>query len=309
MKKPAITYRAARASDLVPAQEMIMSSFNDLRKKSGMPRIKYKITGPDPWMAHFIKTDPEGAFAAFDKQNRLVGYSQALIREEEWYLGFLFVLPEFQSAGVGGRLLKRAMDYGRRNREIKRWALATFAYNPQAIAIYSKHGMTPQSPLIAMVRKWDEKRPPRPIKGGCTARIVTEIDHKLISRLTAFDRKVRGIARPEEHFMWSDTNTVYPLVFLEGRSILGYCVVTKGGSIGPIAASRPELLKPILISALNYGLVLGHTRQLIQAVGENVEIVRLLMANGFRIEETSLVMASERFADPQRYIPGHLAHY
>ncbi len=309
MKKLSVTYRAARESDLIECQQLVMESFNDLRRKSGMKPIKFKITAPDVTMVHFIKSDPEGAFVAVDAKGKLAGYTQALIRENEWYLGFLFVRPAYQSLGVGGKLLKRAMDYGRKNKEIARWALATFAYNPQAIAIYSKHGMTPQSPVLAMTRDWTAGKPPRPASGACKASRVKQIDHKLIARLTAFDRKVRGVARSEEHFFWSDSEAHHPLVFVDGRKIIGYGVVTNSGAIGPIAAARSEDLVGILAAAMNYGRSIGNTRQIVQVVGENVAAVRFLLDNGFRIAETTLVMASERFSDPQRYIPGHLAHY
>ncbi len=309
MKKLTVKYRAARESDLLECQQLVLESFNDLRRRSGMKPIKFKVTAPDTTMVHFIKSDPEGAFVAVDTKGKIAGYTQALIRENEWYLGFLFVRPMFQSLGVGGKLLKRAMDYGRKNKEISRWALATFAYNPQAIAIYSKHGMTPQSPVLAMTRAWEEGKPPRPAKGACTAKRLIESDHKLIARLTAFDRKIRGVARPEEHFFWSDSAAHHPLVFVDGRKIIGYCVVTNSGAIGPVAAARAEDLVGILAAGINYGLTIGHTRQIAQVVGENVEVVRFLLEQGFRIEETTLVMASERFSDQKRYIPGHLAHY
>ena len=67
---------------------------------------------------------------------------------------YLFIDPQYQSTGVGKKLLKLAMDYGRKNGEITRWALSTFAYNPQALAIYSKMGMTPQIALLVMDREW-----------------------------------------------------------------------------------------------------------------------------------------------------------
>ncbi|MGB5106218.1 MAG: GNAT family N-acetyltransferase [Candidatus Zixiibacteriota bacterium] len=304
-----IKIRRTKASDLTDCLKMVFATLNHLRKKSGMKAPKFKITGPDPLMVHMIKTDPEATYVAVDGKGKIVGFTQALIRNDEWYLGWLYVDPKCQSSGVGKKLLKLAMDYGRKDGGIKRWALTTFAFNPQALAIYSKMGMTPQMPVMDMIREFAPDKSPAPIAPRIKLKMEVVTSHKLINRLTKLDVKVRGIARPEEHFFWLDNENHRLVAFYDGTHLVGYGVVTLTSRIGPIAAVKPEYVSSMLAQCINYGIELGQPRQVVFANGENVEVVQMLLKAGFQIEEAALVMASERFADADRYVPGHLAHY
>ncbi len=309
MKKLKVTVRRTRESDLFECWQMIARTMNDLFKRSGKKPFKFTATTADPTMVHFRKVDPEASYVALNAKGAIVGFTQALIRGNEWYLAYLFIDPQYQSTGVGKKLLKLAMDYGRKNGEITRWALSTFAYNPQALAIYSKMGMTPQIALLVMTREWKGEKKPAPIKPKkrLTMQVVTT--HKLINRLTKLDLKVRGTARPEEHFFWTGDEKHRMLAFYDDKTLVGYSVVATTSRIGPIAAAKPEYLSSILAMSVNYGLEIGQLRQLVFVNGENVEVVQSLLQAGFHIEEATVVMASERFSDSSRYVPGHLAHY
>lgn len=288
---------------------MIARTMNDLFKKSGKKPFKFTATSADPTMVHFLKVDPEASYVALSAKGAIVGFTQALIRGNEWYLAFLFVDPRYQSTGVGKKLLKLAMDYGRKNGEITRWALATFAYNPQALAIYSKMGMTPQIPLLVVTRSWKPGKSPAAIKPKVRLTMEVVKTHKLINRLTKLDVKVRGTARPEEHFFWTSDDKHTQLAFYDNKTLVGYSVVGATSRIGPVAATKPEYLSSILAMSVNYGLEIGQAKQLVFVNGENVEVVQLLLQAGFYVEEATVVMASERYSDSSRYIPGHLAHY
>ena len=133
--------------------------------------------------------------------------------------------------------------------------------------------------------------------------------HKLINRLTRLDIKVRGTARPEEHFFWIDEEKHRLLAFYDNKTLVGYSVVATTSRIGPVAATKPEYLSSMLAMSINYGLEVGQARQLVFVNGENVEVVQLLLQAGFHIVEATVVMASERFSDSSRYVPGHLAHF
>ena len=309
MKTPKITIRRTRESDLFESLKMILTTLDHLRKKSGMKPFKFRVTGPDPLMVHISKTDPEASYVAQNAKGEIVGFGQALIRGDEWYLGWLFVNPAYQSTGVGKKLLKLTMDYGRRNGEIKRWALTTFAYNPQALAIYSKAGMTPQMPILEFERDLTTGRSPALLKP--THRLTMEIvtSDKAVARLTKLDVKVRGIARPEEHFFWNADDNHRVAMFYDAGKFVGYSVLGATSRVGPVAATKPEYLASMVALSVNHGVEIGQKRQVVFANGENVAVVRMLLDAGFHIGEAALVMASERFSDATRYLPGHLAHY
>jgi GNAT superfamily N-acetyltransferase len=92
--------------------------------------------------ARFVERDGPGAWVA-TSDGRVVGVAESVRRQSFWGLSMLFVHPEFQSRGVGGRLLEAAMGYaaGATQRMIqsspdpramRRYFLAGLAMHPTA---------------------------------------------------------------------------------------------------------------------------------------------------------------------------------
>jgi ribosomal protein S18 acetylase RimI-like enzyme len=309
MNLKAITIRRTRQADLIDAIALVMNTVNHLRRKRGMSTIRVKkLKQPPPLFVHILKTDPEGSFVAVNKTGRLVGFSMALIREDEWFLAFLFVDPTLQSKGLGQKLLDKAMRYGKKN-GCKRWALVTFAYNPQAIALYTKMGMPPQRPLLTMERKRAEGKSFKKLRAPIKLAVKKITDEKYINRLTALDRRARQLARPEEHFFWLADENYSTLLFYDGKKLAGYAVVSSRGMVAPVVASEPKYLVSLLAHAVEWGVTQGHKHQIMFVQGEQLEVIRMLMAAGFHIDEATLLMSSEQVSDPKLYIPAHLAHF
>jgi GNAT superfamily N-acetyltransferase len=92
--------------------------------------------------ARFVQRDGSGAWVALSA-GQVVGVAESVRRESFWGLSMLFVHPEFQSRGVGGRLLEAAVGYaaGATQRMIqsssdpramRRYFLAGLAMHPTA---------------------------------------------------------------------------------------------------------------------------------------------------------------------------------
>ena len=92
--------------------------------------------------ARFVQRDGPGAWVAAS-EGRVVGVAESVRRGSFWGLSMLFVHPEFQSRGLGGRLLEAAMGYaaGATQRMIqsspdpramRRYFLAGLAMHPTA---------------------------------------------------------------------------------------------------------------------------------------------------------------------------------
>ena len=90
----------------------------------------------------FVQRDGPGAWVAV-LEGQVVGVAESVRRESFWGLSMLFVHPEFQSRGVGGRLLEAAVGYaaGATQRMIqsspdpramRRYFLAGLAMHPTA---------------------------------------------------------------------------------------------------------------------------------------------------------------------------------
>src|SRR6202167_4803943 len=92
--------------------------------------------------ARFVQRDGPGAWVAVS-EGRVVGVAESVRRESFWGLSMLFVHPEFQSRGVGGRLLEAALGYAAgatqrmiqsspAPRAMRRYFLAGLAMHPTA---------------------------------------------------------------------------------------------------------------------------------------------------------------------------------
>jgi GNAT superfamily N-acetyltransferase len=92
--------------------------------------------------ARFVQLDGPGAWVAVS-EGRVVGVAESVRRESFWGLSMLFVHPEFQSRGLGGRLLEAAMGYAAGTtqrmiqsspdpRAMRRYFLAGLAMHPTA---------------------------------------------------------------------------------------------------------------------------------------------------------------------------------
>jgi GNAT superfamily N-acetyltransferase len=102
---PALRLRALEPADLDGATALSAAAFGvDISDPELAESWRTRI-------AHPLATDPGGCFIA-ERDDRLVGVAQALRREGLWCLSLLTVDPGLQSAGAGGALLERAMDYG-----------------------------------------------------------------------------------------------------------------------------------------------------------------------------------------------------
>jgi ribosomal protein S18 acetylase RimI-like enzyme len=309
MSLEAITIRRTRQADLIEAITLVTTTANHLRRKRGMSTTRLKkLKQPPAILVHFLKTDPEGSFVAFDRKGKMVGFTMSMIREDEWYLAFLFVDPTLQSKGLGQKLLDKAMRYGKKNK-CKRWALCTFAYNPQAIAVYTKMGMPAQRPLLTMERKRKDDEAFKKLRAPIKLTVTKITEEKYINRLTALDRRARQLARPEEHFFWLADENYHTLIFHDGKKLVGYAVVNSRGMIAPVVASEPKYLTSLMAYAVEWGAAQGHKFQILFVQGEQLEVIRMLMAAGFHIDETTLVMASEQVSDPKLYIPATLSHF
>src|SRR5262249_10636315 len=86
---------------------------------------------PSTETRHLLQTDPRLARIAVE-DGRPIGFSVGFVRNKLWFLADLFVLPEAQSRGVGGELLKRCLAAG-----AKRGACA--------LAVASSHDQSAQA--------------------------------------------------------------------------------------------------------------------------------------------------------------------
>lgn len=297
MKQP-IRLRRARKQDLLPAFKMIMHTLNHLRKRNGLSAVPTNWRELPPVPKHLYDTDAETAWCAW-RGDRVVGYGHALNRGKQWYLAFLFVHPSVQDKGIGRKLLEKVWRDGKSVSH----ALCTFSYNPQAVGIYSQFGLSPTDNFPLLSCEMPRLRPPeRPGLEYSTK--LTAADRAWVNRL---EEKIRGYRRPQEWKLWtSDPNFVSYLFRHKGQRV-GYGVIYKHSSVGPIGAVSQAYQLKIVAELLNLAPVQEDQILKFWTPSSNIPLYQMLIKAGFRCEEIAVFMTDKAYADFERYIPTHLA--
>ena len=109
--------------------------------------------------ARFVQRDGPGAWVAVS-DGQVVGVAESVRRGDFWGLSMLFVHPEFQSRGVGGRLLEAAGGYaaGATQRMIES------SPDPRALRRYFLAGLA-MHPTAEMEGQLDRRTIPRSLPG------------------------------------------------------------------------------------------------------------------------------------------------
>ena len=305
-----MAYRPARPEELATCGTIWRTSINDYIVRLGQDEIPFEINPATRLFVHLQSTDPERFIVATvpdSKGERIVAFASAIVRERLWYLSMLFVLPEFQGAGMGRELLARVATDGP---DVVR-ATATDSAQPIANALYALSDIVPRMPLLSLTGL-----PRRPeafgqMPAGVVPIAFDEIaagppdgpGHRmLVEAIDALDRELLGVAHPLDHrFLRSEARHGWLYRGPDGMP-LGYGYAGEAGRVGPIAVRDEALLGPVL----------GHLTSAVQPRGAfaiwvagaaDRAVVPALRA-GFRLDQFPVLVCWDRpFADFSRYLP------
>lgn len=306
--KMKLSIRQIKPDDTRLAERLVMRTMNRLREHYQLEPVPYKPTRKNnTMMCHLLKTDPGGTIGAFSG-NRLVGYASAMVRDGHWYLAHLFTDAQFQGKGIGKKLLKRVYNLSK-DREIHTHSLATFAYNPYAVQLYSQFGMYPLMMLPMMVLKKAKNQTLRKIKNDYDLKAVPITDYDQIEILNKLDKLNRGIYRPEDHKFWIDSQLTKGYIFNHGKKTVGYSLIIRNTMIGPVSSITPEYLIPCLTETINLMRGEETERIIVWVPGSNGSVMDFLFKNRFKLEENEVLMSDRLFARDECYIPASLAFY
>jgi GNAT superfamily N-acetyltransferase len=137
-------------------------------------------------VTHVLGTDPAGCFVA-EREGRVVGVAQALIRERLWVLSVLAVDPGGQSAGTGRALMDRALGYAPPGAP----GLIISSNDPRALRLYASGGFALR-PTFQAVGQVDRRALP-----AGAARVIDDGDADF-EMLAEISRSVRGAPHTAE---------------------------------------------------------------------------------------------------------------
>lgn len=277
--------RRAEEADVSATIAIFMEAGSDMVARY-QPEQAATFPGPDParfvplWRhvlrsgAMFLAQDPDP-----------VGFSAAIVRDGVWFLSLLWVRPERQGEGIGGALLDAALDWGH--------GASTFSVvaspDPTAQALYLRRSMFP----IWWQQEWvgaglETPSMPDPIDD------LSPEDQPWVDEL---ERRVRGVARPEDHRFW--LARARGLALRRGGEPVGYVYAWPGGRIGPGAADEAADL-PILLQAARAATGLGSLALIVPSTNRVLlnEMARLRC----RLIGTNAFMASRPMPDAATYL-------
>lgn len=222
-----VQLRPMREQDAAIADEIMQTALAEVARRLGEEAKPLDPTRRDRTVAvlrHFIATDPEGCWVAFQGEE-MVGMATAIRRGGLWGLGLLFILPQAQGAGIGRALLDACARYAE-GRECKMIMTST---DPKATRTYAAHGLDVHPAMIAtgMV---DVSRllPAQGVRAG------SQSDLPLVDEV---DVAVRGGSRAiDVEFLLAQGATLSVIDETSGR---GYAVQAPGL---PVIGGHPMML-------------------------------------------------------------------
>jgi len=297
--------RKLKDNEMRRVLRLVVDSSNALNRKNNRKLTRIRIAAADPFMLHLKHTDPNGCVGAFEN-DRLVGFASSIIRENQWYLGYLFVAPGKWGKGIGRRLLARVMKTADTH-QISLFSLCTFSYNPHAVALYTSFGMPVQSGILIM--KWQKTGGNKlKLKSSNRKLVIEHIDdYENLGFINRLDKKNRGVARPEDHKFFIDNEASDLISFHDGRKQVGYAVLYRDGWIAPVSAIDKAYLPDLLDACIRLQLDAGCREIAVRCEGSNGDMANHILRIGLRIIDIPLLMSNKRFGNLGCYLPAHLA--
>ena len=299
MPRTTVRYRRCRPRDLLPSLRLVMFSFNDVRRRTGKEPIVRRVREVPGFFAHLLATNPESFFCAW-RGKRIIGFAGAIIRGKQWYLGWLFVHPRYQDQGIGRRLLTHVWRDGTGMSH----SLTTMTYNMQAVGLYSRFGMVPETLFTVMETRPDRLRTPMPT--GLD--VVEQVQRADLAWINDVETEIRGYAHRGEWRFWRRSDQHRILLFKRARIRIGYSMITWGIDIAPVGAARRRDLHDVLAETLRIAATSPRKgkkdgKLMVLVPEAQKDLYQFLLECGFRNREMLLFMSDQTYPDFGRYLP------
>jgi GNAT superfamily N-acetyltransferase len=270
---------------------------------------------------------------------KIIGYARSVVNDRVWRLTEFFVLPGNHRQGIGGALLARSLEDGRRDGADTTLILAS--HHPAAAALYIRRaGCIPRLPMLLLSGPLASLRAFGPDAAPIEDAFLPPFSHlpkenrpalhaepliltpDVQAGLDALDREIVGYARPREQAYWTAAmggpNGASRLFRRasggqQRGAVVGYAYLGDHAS-GPALATEPVLL-PSLIAhvaavarslsrADNFLGLSEPTDQYLAVAGSNETVLRWLLDCGWQIIFQYQFMSSRPLGRLDRYV-GH----
>ena len=291
-----IEYRRATPDDDFVTFTICCKSLEDFSKRSGVqaitgandPATKAKLWDiRRPFWEHLTKTSDNYWIA--EQEGEAIGYARSIIREDHRELTEFFVLPERQSAGVGGELLKRAFPHDTPHRSI----IATPDLRAQAR--YLKAGV-----YTYMTELYFERAPESvPFQSDLVIE-TPEAAHAPLEAMNDIDERIIGHRREvDHHYLISDRKLH---LYKRGKKIVGYGYLQKD-LFGPFALIDDKDFPAVLSHAETWAYEAGASAVGFETPTVNKAAIAHLLKRGYHLEGfMGSIMSDEPFGKFTNYL-------
>ncbi len=290
MTEGSATFRPAMPADLETCVDVLYTADDALSASRGLPISPRNREALVRLYGHMHRQFPDRWWVA-EQAGRIVGFSGSTEYQEMVYLGFLFVLPDLQAAGLGRQLLELSMH------DSSYRAVAIASYQPVSAALYSWYGMTPRIPIYMLSGKSRTELPTLP-----ASLRVRRLD---AASTASLDLEVCGFSRIPDHEWWEALGRIrFGLV--EGKDLLGYGYIQETGRLGPFVVRRSEHMLPFCARLMSE--MPDVETWLVNVPGPANETFVALLHAGMRLEgPPAIYCASDLLIDHSRYLPASYA--
>ena len=293
----ALVYRPACADDLVRADALVVATINDLTDRHGFGPMA--TTSPPNFALFSLHDDPDGLWIAEDGGD-IRGCAWSWICGDLWFLAQLFVDPTQQGQGIGNELIKLTLEHARQSGAARK-ALITFTFNRVSQALYMRHGLFPKMPIYFFGAARERLGAGLP-QARLRASVITDTPVHM-DALAEIDIKAAGAERKKHHRYLSSETATKGVLLYEGRECVGYAYIASNGHVGPLAATRTDILGDAFTTALKIAAE-GQSENVSAFLpGTCTSALSLAVNHGMRITFPMLLMASPGYGDWTHYLP------
>ena len=304
-----VTYRRAEEADLPRLSRVFREALNAYLLPAGQEGIP-EDDQQAPTYRHLLQHDGERFWVAEAEVEELtgggtleaggrqiVGWGAGLLRGDWWFLSHLFILPEAQGIGVGGRLFELAAT-GAPPGAMR--ATVTDSFQPVSNTLYAHRGLLPREVLVGFGGRPREGLR-RPQLGTLAHEPITAAS---IPELRRIDAEASGLDRSVDHEFHLTGGGRYGWLFRRRGRVVAYVYVRPDGWVGPAAARRARDMETITAWAI-VDLAQGGTTEKISAgvTGRCEGAQRAFWEAGLVFAGTpGLLLSSRPFGRLDRYV-------
>lgn len=275
MQRDDVRYRPAGLDDVAAEHAVFCAAIGELYRARSYPWSEPPLADWAKGRAHVLATDPERCWVA-ELDDRVVGYTGAIVRDGTWFFSSLFIDPAAQGRGIGRQLYELAVE-GAPSRRLT----ITDSIQPISNALYGANGLLPVAPLIRLA---GSARAPSPVT-------LRPADAS-IDELARVDRAAYGFERRIDHPYWASRGTRH--AWSRGGEVVAWSYRWANGNIGPLAAVDAGTAAEAYRAELALDPVAS-----IELPATARPLLRAALASGLRIDgPMGLLLASDGVSAP-----------